>query len=76
MDSISYIPSEYKEYISVDYGRPDESKTFVIDCQKFAPLYAENTIISCSYCDSSYGDEAMKKALGDMHVMNTRHAQK
>ena len=29
MDSISYIPSEYKEYVSVDYGRPDESKTFV-----------------------------------------------
>ena len=29
MDSISYIPSEYREYITVDYGRPDESKTFV-----------------------------------------------
>ena len=29
MDSISYIPSEYREYVSVDYGRPDESKTFV-----------------------------------------------
>ena len=29
MDSISYVPSEYREYITVDYGRPDESKTFV-----------------------------------------------
>ena len=29
MDSISYIPSEYREFITVDYGRPDESKTFV-----------------------------------------------
>ena len=29
MDSISYIPSEYREYISVDYGMPDEAKTFV-----------------------------------------------
>ena len=29
MDSISYVPSEYKEYVTVNYGRPDESKTFV-----------------------------------------------
>jgi len=29
MDSISYVPSEYREYIAVNYGRPDESKTFV-----------------------------------------------
>ena len=29
MDSISYVPSEYREYISVNYGMPDESKTFV-----------------------------------------------
>ena len=29
MDSISYVPSEYREYISVDYGMPDEAKTFV-----------------------------------------------
>ncbi len=29
MDSISYVPSEYREYITVNYGMPDESKTFV-----------------------------------------------
>ena len=29
MDSISYVPSEYREYIAVNYGMPDESKTFV-----------------------------------------------
>ncbi len=29
MDSISYVPSEYREYISVNYGNQDESKTFV-----------------------------------------------
>jgi len=29
MDSISYVPSEYREYVTVNYGRPDESKTFV-----------------------------------------------
>ncbi|GIS48988.1 MAG: hypothetical protein Ct9H90mP22_5760 [Gammaproteobacteria bacterium] len=34
MDSISYVPSEYREYISVDYGRPDEAKTFVKNIYK------------------------------------------
>ena len=29
MDSISFVPSEYREYISVNYGNQDESKTFV-----------------------------------------------
>ena len=29
IEAISYIPSEYREYISVDYGRPDLSKTFI-----------------------------------------------
>ena len=29
IEAISYIPSEYREYISVDYGRPDPSKTFI-----------------------------------------------
>jgi hypothetical protein len=29
IEAISYVPSEYREYISVDYGRPDPSKTFI-----------------------------------------------
>ena len=29
IEAISYVPSEYQEYISVDYGRPDPSKTFI-----------------------------------------------
>ena len=29
IEAISYIPSEYREYVSVDYGRPDPSKTFI-----------------------------------------------
>tara|TARA_B100000902_G_scaffold32655_1_gene39137 strand:- start:3813 stop:6314 length:2502 start_codon:yes stop_codon:yes gene_type:complete len=29
IEAISYVPSEYREYISVDYGRPDPAKTFI-----------------------------------------------
>ena len=29
IEAISYIPSEYREFISVDYGRPDPKKTFI-----------------------------------------------
>ena len=29
MESLSYVPKEYREYISVNYGRPDEKKTFI-----------------------------------------------
>ncbi len=41
MDSISYVPSEYREYISVDYGRPDEAKTFVKNIYKTKNRYFE-----------------------------------
>ena len=29
LDSLSYVPNEYRERIAVNYGRPNESKTFV-----------------------------------------------
>ena len=29
IEAISYIPSEYREFISVDYGRPDPKTTFI-----------------------------------------------
>ncbi len=29
VESISYVPNEYREYVTVDYGRVDDSKTFV-----------------------------------------------
>tara|TARA_Y100000816_G_scaffold258248_1_gene212957 strand:+ start:1396 stop:3930 length:2535 start_codon:yes stop_codon:yes gene_type:complete len=29
LDSLSYVPGEYRERIAVNYGRPNESKTFV-----------------------------------------------
>ena len=29
IEAISYVPSEYREFISVDYGRPDPKKTFI-----------------------------------------------
>ena len=29
IESISYVPKEYREYVSVNYGRPDKSKTFI-----------------------------------------------
>merc|ERR1712060_891948 len=38
----------------------DESKTFVIDCRTFLPIYAGEKYIDCSYCGSSYKDEGMK----------------
>jgi len=38
----------------------DESKTFVIDCRNFVPIYAVEKSISCSYCGSSFKDETIK----------------
>jgi hypothetical protein len=29
IEAISYIPNEYREYVSVNYGRPDPKKTFI-----------------------------------------------
>jgi hypothetical protein len=29
IESISYVPNEYREYVSVNYGRPDPKKTFI-----------------------------------------------
>jgi len=29
IEAISYVPQEYREYISVNYGRPDPKKTFI-----------------------------------------------
>ena len=29
IEAISYVPSEYREYVSVNYGRPDPKKTFI-----------------------------------------------
>lgn len=36
----------------------DETKTFAIDCQKFVPIYSDDSAIECSYCGSSYSDTA------------------
>ena len=37
----------------------DPNQTFTIDCQKFVPLYSGDKKVECSYCGSTYGDEAM-----------------
>ena len=29
IEAISYVPNEYREYVSVNYGRPDPKKTFI-----------------------------------------------
>lgn len=29
IESLSYVPKEYREYVSVNYGRPDPSKTLI-----------------------------------------------
>lgn len=41
----------------------DESKTFVIDCQTFVPIYAGEPSLQCSYCGSSYKDQSMKNKI-------------
>ena len=37
----------------------DPNQTFTIDCQRFVPLYSGDKKVECSYCGSTYGDEAM-----------------
>lgn len=41
----------------------DETKSFSLDCQQFFPIYAGAPCVSCSYCGSKYGDEAMTNKL-------------
>ena len=41
------------EHENLDY---DETKTFVLDCQNFKPLYDQTKKINCPYCGSWYGD--------------------
>jgi coatomer protein complex subunit alpha (xenin) len=41
----------------------DATKTFKIDCQNFAPIYAGDESIECSYCGSAYSDSAMAHKL-------------
>jgi coatomer protein complex subunit alpha (xenin) len=41
----------------------DESKSFVIDCQTFSPIYAGEASLQCSYCGSSYKDQGMKNKI-------------
>ena len=41
----------------------DDTKTFKIDCQTFAPIYAGEPSIECSYCGSVYKDEGMKNKI-------------
>ena len=45
MESISYVPKEYREYISVNYGRPDKSKTFINDVFN----YSTNTAVEVTF---------------------------
>jgi coatomer subunit alpha len=37
----------------------DETRTFTIDCQTFAPIYAGEQSVECSYCGSTYADKSM-----------------
>eukprot|EP00538_Stauroneis_constricta_P012498 CAMPEP_0119547178 /NCGR_PEP_ID=MMETSP1352-20130426/1369_1 /TAXON_ID=265584 /ORGANISM="Stauroneis constricta, Strain CCMP1120" /LENGTH=1280 /DNA_ID=CAMNT_0007592035 /DNA_START=107 /DNA_END=3949 /DNA_ORIENTATION=- len=41
----------------------DETKTFQIDCKKFAPIYPGTPSEQCSYCGSSYADADMKNKI-------------
>ena len=41
----------------------DETKSFVIDCQKFSPIYTGQPSVTCSYCGSQYSDEGMAHKL-------------
>lgn len=38
----------------------NENSTFAIDCKDFVPIYSGDASMTCSYCGSSYKDEAMK----------------
>jgi coatomer protein complex subunit alpha (xenin) len=41
----------------------DETKAFAIDCKVFAPVYAGDASVQCSYCSSTYAGEDMKNKL-------------
>jgi coatomer protein complex subunit alpha (xenin) len=41
----------------------DETKSFNIDCQNFAPIYTGQPSVECSYCGSSYADADMSNQL-------------
>jgi len=41
----------------------DDSKTFTIDCQNFAPVYSGDASVECSYCGSTYADPVMTNKL-------------
>lgn len=41
----------------------DDSKTFVIDCRDFNPIYSGDKKVECSYCGSAYADEGMSHKL-------------
>ena len=43
--AISYVPKEYREYISVNYGRPDKSKTYINDVFN----YSTNTAVEVTF---------------------------
>lgn len=38
----------------------DESKAFAIDCKDFVPVYSGMEAVKCSFCNSSYADQAMQ----------------
>jgi coatomer protein complex subunit alpha (xenin) len=41
----------------------DDSKTFVIDCKDFKPIYAGEPRVESSYCGSAYSDQSMSHKL-------------
>jgi coatomer subunit alpha len=41
----------------------DDSKTFVIDCKDFKPIYAGEPRVESSYCGSAYSDQSMANKL-------------
>lgn len=41
----------------------DDTKSFVIDCRDFVPIYQGQTHTSCSYCGSQFADEGMNNQL-------------